>query len=119
MVELFSLARCEVSALGLDGGLDLTASAGSPPPPGVPGTVVPLRTERGTFGRVTLYPRPGGRFEERQLELAAAFAGQLALAVEAAVLAEKTRHSQAEAESSRVRAALFSSVTHGSGLPQG
>ena len=112
MVELFSLARCEVAALGLDGGLDLTASAGSPPPPGVPGTVVPLRTERGTFGQVTLYPRPGGRFEERQLHLAAAFAGQLALAVEAAVLAEKTRHSQAEAESSRVRAALFSSVTH-------
>jgi len=60
MVELFSLARCEVAALGLDGGLDLTASAGSPPPPGVPGTVVPLRTERGTFGQVTLYPRPGG-----------------------------------------------------------
>lgn len=112
MVELFSLARCEVAALSIDGDLDLTASAGSPPPPGVPGAVVPLRTERGTFGRVTLYPRPGGRFEERQLQLAAAFAGQLALAVEAAVLAEKTRHSQAEAESSRVRAALFSSVTH-------
>jgi two-component system sensor histidine kinase KdpD len=112
MVELFSLAGCEVSTLGLDGGLDLTASAGAAPAPGVTGTVVPLKTERGTFGQVTLYPRPGGRFEERQLELAAAFAGQLALAVEAAMLAEKTRRSQAEAESSRVRAALFSSVTH-------
>jgi two-component system sensor histidine kinase KdpD len=112
MVELFSLAGAEVSTLGLDGALDLTASAGAAPSSGGPGTVVPLRTERGTFGQVTIYPRPGGRFEERQLELAAAFAGQLALAVEAAILAEKTRRSQAQAESNRVRAALFSSVTH-------
>jgi two-component system, OmpR family, sensor histidine kinase KdpD len=111
MVELFSLAGAEVSTLGL-GALDLTASAGAAPSSGGPGTVVPLRTERGTFGQVTIYPRPGGRFEERQLELAAAFAGQLALAVEAAILAEKTRRSQAQAESNRVRAALFSSVTH-------
>jgi len=112
MVELFSLAGAEVSTLGLDGALDLTASAGAAPSSGGPGTVVPLRTERGTFGQVTVYPRPGGRFEERQVELAAAFAGQLALAVEAAMLAEKTRRSQAQAESNRVRAALFSSVTH-------
>jgi two-component system sensor histidine kinase KdpD len=112
MVELFSLAGCEVSTLGIDGALSLTASAGAAPSAGAPRTVVPLKTERGTFGEVAIYPRPGGRFEERQLELAAAFAGQLALAVEAALLAEQTRHSQAEAESSRVRAALFSSVTH-------
>lgn len=112
MVELFSLAACEVATVGLDGGVDLTASSGTVPSPGGGGNVVPLKTERGTFGRVTVYPRPGGRFEERQLELAAAFAGQLALAVEAAMLAEQSRRSQADAESSRVRAALYSSVTH-------
>ncbi len=112
MVELFSLARCEVSATGLDGSLDLVASAGAGRAGSPDGVVVGLKTERGTFGQVTLYPRPGGRFEERQLELAAAFSGQLALALEAATLAEQSRRSQAEAESSRVRAALFSSVTH-------
>ncbi len=112
MVELFSLARCEVSATGLDGSLDLVASAGAGRAGSPDGVAVGLKTERGTFGQVTLYPRPGGRFEERQLELAAAFSGQLALALEAATLAEQSRRSQAEAESSRVRAALFSSVTH-------
>lgn len=112
MVRLFGLAGCEVTTVGADGGTDLTAGSGERDPAQPGRVVVPLRTERGTFGQVTVFPRPGGRVEGRQLELAAAVAGQLALAVEAATLAEQTRRSQAEAEASRARAALFSSVTH-------
>lgn len=127
MMELFSLARCEVSTQGLpgspgspDGGAGaspgLIAAAGDRVGPEDEALTLALRTERGTFGRVAMYPqRPGGGaagFEERQVALAGAFAGQVALAVEAALLAEQSRHAQAEAETARVRAALLSSVTH-------
>lgn len=115
MAELFQLARIEIAIQAPDGSLDLSATAGPAGPPPLatgPGVVLPMRTERGTFGSVTVHPEPGQRIEQRRLDLASAFAGQLALAVEAATLAEQTRASQAEAESSRVRAALFSSVTH-------
>src|SRR2546423_10410400 len=49
MVELFSLAGGEVSTLGLDGGLDLTASAGGPPGPRAPRPGGPLETPPGTL----------------------------------------------------------------------
>jgi two-component system sensor histidine kinase KdpD len=112
MVELFGLARCEVSTLGPPDAPDLAASAGAAIGPGVAGVTLPLRTERGIFGQVVVYPQSPGGLEERQVALAGAFAGQVALAVEAAILAEQTRRSQADAEAARVRAALFSSVTH-------
>jgi two-component system sensor histidine kinase KdpD len=112
LLELLGLARCEVYTLRLDGSLVMAAWAGSPPEAAAVGVAVPLRTERGTFGQVKMFPKPSVDLGQRELELAEAFAGQLALAVEAAVLAEQTRASRAEAEASRVRAALFSSVTH-------
>lgn len=112
MVELFSLAGCEVVTDGLGDlqpGGELRARAGSVTA-GRPLTL-PLRTDRGSFGEVRVVAGPGG-LQEPELSLARAFAGQVALAVEATVLAERTRRSQADAEASRVRAALFSSVTH-------
>src|SRR5205823_1114153 len=51
----------------------------------------------------------GGRAEREVLR---AFAGQLALAVERARLGEEAEAARLEAEASRTRAALFSSVTH-------
>ncbi|HMC80891.1 MAG TPA: ATP-binding protein [Acidimicrobiia bacterium] len=112
VVELLGLARCEVHTLRLDGSLVMAACAGSPPDGAAGSVAIPLRTERGTFGQVKVFPEPSVDLGHRELELATAFAGQLALAVEAAMLAEQTRASRAEAEASRVRAALFSSVTH-------
>src|SRR5579864_7724006 len=108
MVELFSLAGCEVVTDGLgdlqpDG--ELRAVAGSAT--GGPPLTLPLRTDRGSFGEVRVLPGPGG-VQDPELGLARAFAGQVALAVEATVLAERTRRSQADADASRVRAALFS-----------
>ena len=112
MVELFSLAGCEVATDGLGDlqpGGELRARAGS----GISGPLLtlPLRTDRGSFGEVRVVPGPAG-LQEPEFGLARAFAGQVALAVEATVLAERTRRSQADAEASRARAALFSSVTH-------
>ncbi|HEU5001176.1 MAG TPA: ATP-binding protein [Actinomycetota bacterium] len=113
MVELFSLAGCEVVTEGLGDlqpGGELRAVAGAPPGP-TAGTSLELRTDRGLFGHIRVAPGATG-LGEPELGLARAFAGQVALAVEATVLAERTRRSQADAEASRVRAALFSSVTH-------
>ncbi|MGH2719334.1 MAG: sensor histidine kinase [Actinomycetota bacterium] len=132
LVGLFSLARCEVTAVQPGGGPALSAVAVDPAggeAAGGPGggvasggtggggvagvpVVLPLNTERGTFGEVIVFPKAGSPMDDRQRSLAGALAGQVALAVDAAMLAEQTRHSQAEAEASRARAALFSSVTH-------
>ncbi|HLI56083.1 MAG TPA: ATP-binding protein [Actinomycetota bacterium] len=112
LVDMFALARCEVTAVQPGGAPALSAAAGAPEAAGSTPVSLPLKTERGTFGEVIAYPKAGGQMDERQRSLAGALAGQVALAVEAAMLAEQTRHSQAEAEASRARAALFSSVTH-------
>src|SRR2546425_12049785 len=95
VVELLGLARCEVYTLRLDGSLVMAASAGSSPEGAAGSVAVPLRTERGTFGQVKMFAKPSVDLGQRELELATAFGGQLALAVEAAMLAEQTPASRA------------------------
>lgn len=116
MVELFALGRCEVVTLrppwDKDGRLAFSATAGSMPGHIADSVDIPMRTERGSFGHARVYPQPGRQLDDRELALAAAFAGQVALVVEGGLLAEQSRRSQADAETSRVRAALFSSITH-------
>jgi two-component system sensor histidine kinase KdpD len=114
MVDRFGLARCEVTAFGpggVTGDSTVMGWAGAAEATGPP-VVIPLENDRGSFGEVRLFPSEAGHLQERHRRLAAAFAGQVALAVEAATLAEQSRRAQADAESSRVRAALFSAVTH-------
>src|SRR5439155_23530978 len=63
-------------------------------------------------GRIELSgPRPG-RLGGPQTEVLNAFAAQLSLALERARLGEEAAGARVEAEASRIRAALFSSVTH-------
>lgn len=115
MVELFRLARCEIEATG-EKLLAVTAPGIERRSPGVPGDREPvsiaLATERRSLGTVRLFPGAGAAFGKEELEIAGALVRQAAVAVERSQLERETRTAHAEAEASRLRAALFSSVTH-------
>ena len=74
---------------------------------------VPLLASGGSAGVLGLTPQQRERFEaldeRRQLE---AFAAQVALAIERAVLAEETEKARREVEIEQLRSALLSSVSH-------
>ena len=73
-------------------------------------TAIPLVADGRPIGTIEMAgPAPGGGPEREVLET---FAGQLALALERARLGEEASQARLEAEASRIRAALFSSVTH-------
>lgn len=113
VVELFDLARCEAYVKSRDGGLERVAHfEAGPLPEQDNGSEFPLKTEREEFGVIRVVPRQEGSFGEDERALAQAVVGQVALAMESVTLLERTREAQAEAEASRIRAALFSSVTH-------
>jgi two-component system sensor histidine kinase KdpD len=113
LVELFRLARCEIELVlepsesnrvaEFDVGREFDRDSA---------LEVPLQTERTSFGVIRLFPESGRDLTETEEELATAFATQMALAVEAARLDDESRAARADAEVSRIRAALFSSVTH-------
>jgi two-component system sensor histidine kinase KdpD len=76
-----------------------------------PVLAVPLVADGRAVGRIEVSDAAGeiGDAERRILET---FAGQLALALERARLGAEAASAKLEAEASRIRAALFSSVTH-------
>jgi two-component system sensor histidine kinase KdpD len=79
---------------------------------GIPEVSLPLAADGRTVGRIELYGSFPGGTGGSEAEVLAAFSGQLALALERARLGEEAAEAQLEAEASRIRAALFSSVTH-------
>lgn len=111
--ELLRLSKCEVHINNGDGSMQRVAfyeaegSVGDSPV-----VELPLRTDREQFGVVKMVPAHDGALDSQQRVLAEAFVTQAALAIETLKLHDQTRAAQAEAETSRVRAALFSSVTH-------
>ncbi|HEU4583221.1 MAG TPA: sensor histidine kinase KdpD [Polyangiaceae bacterium] len=74
---------------------------------------LPLLASAGIVGVLGLLPNDPGRFsvleERRQIE---AFATQLALALERAMLAEETERARREIEAEQLRNSLLSSVSH-------
>jgi two-component system, OmpR family, sensor histidine kinase KdpD len=109
LADLFLLARCEFttvltepvtiirdadSQVGETYKLELTSKASS----------------IGTM-QVTL-PASRSRFDADELAVMQGFAAQLALALESVRLTDEVKRVQLEAETSRLRAALFSGVTH-------
>lgn len=109
LVDLLDLAACEVQTEGPEGDRlsAVIGDAGDIEP-----LDIPLRTERGEFGLLRLTPKMPGAFDEFQRNLAETFAAQVALAIESSRLDAGRRSAEARAEASRIRAALFSSVTH-------
>ena len=109
MVDLFGLSRCEVMIDDGHGGKVISsagqASAGSV-------LELDLATEHGRFGIVRIFSKEGEALGVEQVTPVKAFVSQLALALESAKLDREGQEARAEAEASRIRAALFSSVTH-------
>ncbi|HEV8673540.1 MAG TPA: DUF4118 domain-containing protein [Methylomirabilota bacterium] len=89
------------------------AGLGTATLPGAHALYLPLAASRGPLG--VLGVRPGIRrafAAPDQLHLLEAFAGQTALAVERATLAEQAEQAQLRVESERLRSTLLSSVSH-------
>jgi two-component system sensor histidine kinase KdpD len=75
-------------------------------------TSVPLVADGRPVGRIEMAGIAPGAIAGAEKEVLDTFAGQLALALERARLGEEAAGARLDAESSRIRAALFASVTH-------
>jgi two-component system, OmpR family, sensor histidine kinase KdpD len=108
--SLYGLAGCRVMVAEADGTFRERAVSGSTE--GAPIIEVPLQSGTHLVGRIEMAGSVTAELSSGEVELLKAFAGQLALALERARLGEEAAAAQVEAEASRIRAALFSSVTH-------
>jgi two-component system sensor histidine kinase KdpD len=106
--SLYDLRGCRIAVMDTEGRETGRVQAGS-----LDGEVVsvPLKAGRRLVGRIDMAGGPGG-VSGPEGEVLNTFAGQLALALERARLGEEAAEARVEAEASRTRAALFSSVTH-------
>src|SRR5439155_15419287 len=73
---------------------------------------VALAAEGRPVGRIEMFGAPPSGIGGPEGEVLSTFAGQLALALERARLGQEAAEARVEAQASRIRAALFSSVTH-------
>jgi two-component system, OmpR family, sensor histidine kinase KdpD len=111
LIEPFGLLRCEVSAKMDEGEAEtrMIGREGS----GGPSQMLEISIGNVSFGTLTAVRPVGGRtFTSDEGELLEAAAKQAAFALERARLDAQVRGAQLESETSRLRAALFSSVTH-------
>jgi two-component system, OmpR family, sensor histidine kinase KdpD len=106
---MYSLKGCRVMVLDRDSVERQRAISGS-----MEGdtTSVPLIADGRPVGRIEMAGVAPGTITGAEQEVLETFAGQLALALERARLGEEAAGARLDAESSRIRAALFASVTH-------
>jgi two-component system sensor histidine kinase KdpD len=107
--RLYGLQGCRIVVLDRDGRELERASSGAVD--GDP-TVVPLVADGASVGRIELLGAGVGTVGATEEAVLDTFAGQLALAIERARLGREAASARLEADASRTRAALFSSVTH-------
>jgi two-component system sensor histidine kinase KdpD len=107
--RLYGLQGCRIVVIGRDGRAQERATSGS-----MEGETnsFELATEGRAVGRIEMAGPAAGVIGGPEEEILETFAGQLALALERARLGEEAAEARVEAQSSRTRAALFSSVTH-------
>lgn len=105
---LYGLTGCRVVVLDREGHERERAISGTVESDS---TSVPLVAEGRSVGRIEMAGLPTG-LGGAEGEVLDTFAGQLALALERTRLGEEAAEARLEAESSRIRAALFASVTH-------
>lgn len=111
LIEPFGLLRCEVSAI-MDDVVAERRTVGQEGPTG-PSQTLAISIGNVSFGSLTAVRPVGGRpFTSDDRELLEAAARQAAFALERARLDAQVRGAQLDSETSRLRAALFSSVTH-------
>jgi two-component system sensor histidine kinase KdpD len=108
--SLYELDGCRVVVLRPDGTERERVVSGVVEGAGI--LSFPLVAEGRPVGRIDLSRPSPGRLGGPETEVLNAFAAQLSLALERARLGEEAAEARVEAEASRIRAALFSSVTH-------
>ena len=110
LTELFGLASCEIASELVEGSV-VVDGAGAPVAQRT--EVVPIQGKQRELGRIVAVPsiaHPTLGAEE--LNVLRTLAGQVGLAVEWARLGVEAEEARMDAETNRLRAALFSSVTH-------
>ena len=96
------------------------AGAGTDTLPAAQGRYVPLVGSTGIIGVLGLRPADPKRFQDPAVQgLLETFAGQAAVAMERAMLAERTQREQVEIEAERLRTSLLSSLSHDLRTPLG
>jgi two-component system, OmpR family, sensor histidine kinase KdpD len=106
LVGILNLARCEVSTVMTE-----PMVVGNSPHSGEQ-VVVELRAQDRVIGTITAVPRLGETLDGEERTLLENVGAQLSLALESTRLTDEVRNAQLDAETNRLRAALFSGVTH-------
>lgn len=110
LVETFDLVRCRIDAEGSDGAAHVEASA---PGNGAQATMVPILAGTIELGTLSAVRRQeAGPLGTADHGLLRSCAGQIAVALERARLDAAVEDARLTSETSQIRAALFSSVTH-------
>jgi two-component system sensor histidine kinase KdpD len=108
ITDLLQLVRCEITTEVMPQPVVVARPGGSGGPP----EVTPMVADAREVGRVVAVPAAARALQEDERAVIQAFAGQMGLAVHGARLAAEADRARIEAETNRLRAALFSSVTH-------
>ncbi len=112
LVDMFRLARCEIVTDVTQGSI-IAAQNGSEP--GSQGQVftAPLVAKGRQIGKLEVeVDATRSPLDRDERDVMRAFAGQMALALEGMRLSDEVRGARLDAEANRLRATLFSSVTH-------
>jgi two-component system sensor histidine kinase KdpD len=110
LTDLFGLARCEIATEMAEQPIVIQ---GTEPATGAEPVLVPMVARDREIGRIVVVPGDGHRglgADERSV--IETLANQIALAIESIRLASEAQQARVDAESNRLQAALFSSVTH-------
>lgn len=109
LVGMYGLRGCRVMVIDVDGVERQRAISGA-----MEGDAasVALSADGRPVGRIEMAGMAPGAITGAEQDVLETFAGQLALALERARLGEEVAGAKLDAESSRIRAALFASVTH-------
>jgi two-component system sensor histidine kinase KdpD len=111
VTDLFGLARCEITSPLADGPIVAQGSGGATT--GSREEIIPIAVQDRELGRIVAVPdggHPALTTEERGV--IQTLASQVALAIDGMRLSSEAEAARVEAETNRLRAALFSSVTH-------
>lgn len=110
--EINDALRSTRSVISMQNGIEIELG---PRPSTQPGRAreIALKARGRAVGRLLLWPESGEwRPSQQEAEIADAFARQLALALEGVRLRDDVRRAEIESESNRLKASLFSGVTH-------
>ena len=110
VVELFDLARCEITSELASGPIVEVGPGGEED--GGREEIIPIAVQDRELGRIVAISSATHPLSTEEQGVIQTLAGQIALAIDGMRLGSEAEAARMEAETNRLRAALFSSVTH-------